>query len=75
MLQVFLKTFGLQYSGTLEEYSSRPSKLLESILLHYKVLRGLLYGPPWAHYLGGYQDRVLRGPLRLLDLAARRLLA
>jgi hypothetical protein len=26
--------------------------------------RGLLsYGPPWAHYLGGYQDRLLSGPL------------
>jgi hypothetical protein len=21
------------------------------------------YGPPWAHYLGGYQDRLLGGPL------------
>jgi hypothetical protein len=28
----------------------------------------LLYGPPWAHYLGGYQDRLLGGPLGLLDL-------
>jgi hypothetical protein len=26
------------------------------------------YGPPWAHYLGGYQDRLLGGPLGLLDL-------
>jgi hypothetical protein len=29
---------------------------------------GLSYGPPWAHYLGGYQDRLLGGPLRLPDL-------
>jgi hypothetical protein len=21
------------------------------------------YGPPWAHYLGGYKDRLLGGPL------------
>jgi hypothetical protein len=28
----------------------------------------LSYGPPWAHYLGGYQDRVLGRPLGLLDL-------
>jgi hypothetical protein len=28
----------------------------------------LSYGPPWAHYLGGYQDRLLSGPLGLLDL-------
>jgi hypothetical protein len=26
------------------------------------------YGPPWAHCLGGYQDRLLGGPLGLLDL-------
>jgi hypothetical protein len=26
------------------------------------------YGPPWAHYLGGYQDRILGGPLGLPDL-------
>jgi hypothetical protein len=28
----------------------------------------LSYGPPWAHYLGGYQDRLLGGPLGLPDL-------
>jgi hypothetical protein len=54
--------------GRPEDYSSRPSKLLETILLDYKVLEGLSYGPPWAHYLGGYQDRLLGGPLGLLDL-------
>jgi hypothetical protein len=41
MLQVFLRTFDLYYSGTLEDYSSRPSRLLEAILLDYKVLGGL----------------------------------
>jgi hypothetical protein len=45
-----------------------PSRLLETILLDYKVLGGLSYGPPWAYYLGGYQDRLLGGPLGLLDL-------
>jgi hypothetical protein len=35
-------------------------------LLH--ELRQVSYGPPWAHYLGGYQDRLLGGPLGLLDL-------
>jgi hypothetical protein len=29
---------------------------------------GLSYGPPWAHYLGGYQDWLLGGPLGLPDL-------
>jgi hypothetical protein len=52
----------------LEDYSLRPSRLLEAILLDYKVLGGLLYGPPWAHYLGGYQDRLLSGPLGLPGL-------
>jgi hypothetical protein len=33
-----------------------------------KELRALSYGPPWAHYLGGYQDRLLGGPLGLPDL-------
>jgi hypothetical protein len=28
----------------------------------------LSYGPPWAHYLGGYQDQLFGGPLGLLDL-------
>jgi hypothetical protein len=68
MLQLFLKTFDLWYSGTLEDYSLRPSRLLEAILLDYKVLGGLSYGPPWAHYLGGYQNRLLGGPLGLPDL-------
>jgi hypothetical protein len=52
----------------LEDYSLRPSRLLEAILLDYKVLGGLSYGPPWAHYLGGYLDRLLGGPLGLPDL-------
>jgi hypothetical protein len=37
-------------------------------MLDYKVLGGLSYGPPWAHYLGGYQDRLFGGPLGLLGL-------
>jgi hypothetical protein len=51
-----------------EDYSSRPSRLLETILLDYKVLGGLSYGPPWAHHLSEYQDRLLGGPLGLLGL-------
>jgi hypothetical protein len=52
----------------LEGYSLRLSRLLEAILLDYKVLGGLSYEPPWAHYLGGYQDGLLGGPLELPDL-------
>jgi hypothetical protein len=46
MIQAFLRTFGLWNSGTLKDYSPRPSRLLEDILLDYKVLRGLSYGHP-----------------------------
>jgi hypothetical protein len=28
----------------------------------------LSYGPPWARYIGGYQDRLLGGPLGLPGL-------
>jgi hypothetical protein len=52
----------------LGDYSLRPSRLLEAILLDYKVLGGLSYGLPWAHYLGGYRDRLLGGPLGLPGL-------
>jgi hypothetical protein len=34
-----------------------------------KTTAHLSYGPPWAHYLGGYQDRLLGGPLGLLGLS------
>jgi hypothetical protein len=34
----------------------------------YKLSQALSYGPPWAHYLGGYQDRLLGGPLGLPGL-------
>jgi hypothetical protein len=54
MIQVLLRTFGLWNSRTLKDYSPRPSRLLENILLDYKVLGGLSYGHPWTHYSGGY---------------------
>jgi hypothetical protein len=34
----------------------------------YVHLLNLSYGPPWAHYIGGYQDRLLGGPLGLPGL-------
>jgi hypothetical protein len=63
-----LEDFWLVELGAPKDYLSRPSRLLKTILLDYKVLGGLSYGPPWAHYLGGYQDRLLGGPLGLLGL-------
>jgi hypothetical protein len=38
------------------------------LCLHMFAQHVVLYGPPWVHYLGGYQDRLLGGPLGLLDL-------
>jgi hypothetical protein len=35
----------------------------------------LSYGPPWAHYLGGYQDRLLGRPWDYSACATRRLMA
>jgi hypothetical protein len=35
---------------------------------HDDLVELVSYGPPWAHYLGGYQDRLLGGPLGLPDL-------
>jgi hypothetical protein len=39
----------------------------KSFLVHH-LIRLMSYGPPWAHYLGGYQDRLLGRPLGLPDL-------
>jgi hypothetical protein len=49
-----LEDFWLVELGTLKDYSPRVLRLLEDILLDYKVLGGLSYGHPWAHYSGGY---------------------
>jgi hypothetical protein len=68
IIQVFWRTCGLWNLGMLGDYSPRPSRLLENILLDYKVLMGLPYGHPWAHYSGGYQDQLLSGPLGQLNL-------
>jgi hypothetical protein len=58
----------------------RPPSPLQTTVMDYafkvNVLAGnlerevvpLSYGPPWAHYSGGYQDQLLGGPLGLLDL-------
>jgi hypothetical protein len=34
----------------------------------FEGLAPVSYGPPWAHYLGGYQDRLPGGPLGLPGL-------
>jgi hypothetical protein len=45
------------------------SESIETFLMTFILLKEVLsYGPPWAHYLGGYQDRLLGGPLGLPGL-------
>jgi hypothetical protein len=45
-----------------------PMNLTASSDVTFATGQTLSYGPPWAHYLGGYQDRLLGGPLGLPDL-------
>jgi hypothetical protein len=40
-----------------------------SLFLKKLSLPSVSYGPPWAHYLGGYQDLLLGGPLGLSGLS------
>jgi hypothetical protein len=51
----------------------RPPPPPDGLLAEYRLTEArwanLLYGPPWAYYLGGYQDRLLGGPLGLPDLS------
>jgi hypothetical protein len=39
-----------------------------TVMIGTEVSTEVSYGPPWAHYLGGYQDRLLGGPLGLPGL-------
>jgi hypothetical protein len=48
--------------------SKMKSWTVSWLSLKTKVEPGLSYGPPWAHYLGGPQDRLLGGPLGLPGL-------
>jgi hypothetical protein len=50
-----------------EKYETLTVDELFSKLKSSEVDR-VSYGPPWAHYLGGYQDRLLGGPLGLHGL-------
>jgi hypothetical protein len=45
-----------------------PLFLCQWVKLTGGGIRKVSYGPPWAHYLGGYQDRLLGGPLGLPGL-------
>jgi hypothetical protein len=60
VLQIFWKV-----SNNEAEYEA----LLPGLRLTASLgIKRLSYGPPWAHYLGGYQDRLLGGPLGLPGL-------
>jgi hypothetical protein len=43
-----------------------PTEIMMVLNANIEQVRS--YGPPWAHYLSGYQDRLLGEPLGLLGL-------
>jgi hypothetical protein len=75
MLQIFLRTFDLQYLGTLEDYLSRPSRLLEAILLNYRVLGACRMDLPGATTSVGTRTDYSVGPWDYPTCAARYLMA
>jgi hypothetical protein len=58
---IFKKVFANNF------YNPSNSVVLRKPIRDYQTPR-LSYGPPWAHCLGGYQDRLLGGPLGLPGL-------
>jgi hypothetical protein len=52
--------------GRLQTSTSKTSPQTSCPLTHLQTR--LSYGPPWAHYLSGYQGRLLGGPLGLPSL-------
>jgi hypothetical protein len=68
MLRLLLRNFDLLYSGTLKDYSLRPPRLLEAILLDYKVLGGLIVWTslgPLPRWVPGPTTRWAPGTTRL----------
>jgi hypothetical protein len=58
----------MRYELAVNSAEADDVALAKSFIIVYEghVLNWYLsYGPPWAHYLGGYQDRLLGGPLGL----------
>jgi hypothetical protein len=54
-----------------EQCATQGFNLVKQGKLSYEDKLHMSYGPPWAHYLGGYQDRLLGGPLGLPGLHYR----
>jgi hypothetical protein len=55
-----------QAAGPVNFAGIEPKQMSTGLARKSAMLSGkmtLSYGPPWAHYLGGYQDRLLGGPL------------
>jgi hypothetical protein len=75
MLQVLLRTFGLWYSGTPEDYSSRQSRVLETILLDYKVLGACRMDLPRPTTSVGTRTDYSVGPWDYSACATRHLMA
>jgi hypothetical protein len=65
------KGFGEEFAGMYRKkrnnWSDAHDMMDKTFTSIFHALR-LSYGPPWAHYLGGYQDRLLGGTLGLPGL-------
>jgi hypothetical protein len=64
----FVSTSGKVFFGKESEKASEEKSVEELSGEKPSEQPQLSYGPPWAHYLGGYQDRLLGGPLGLPGL-------
>jgi hypothetical protein len=75
MLRLLLRTFDLYYSRTLEDYSLRPSRPLDAILLDYKVLGACRMDLPGPTTSVGTRTDYSVGPWDYPTCAARYLMA
>jgi hypothetical protein len=51
--------------GIVEVFISNGLPITARFKIGRSTMSRVSYGRPWAHYLGGYQDRLLGGPLGL----------
>jgi hypothetical protein len=70
IVQVYVDdiVFGGSSNSLVARFAEDMSREFEMSMMGELQFFLVSYGPPWAHCLGGYQDRLLGGPLGLPDL-------
>jgi hypothetical protein len=66
--EAWIKAIEAKFSAFVMPCSKENKANFAALQLRGEALMWLSYGPPWAHYLSGYQDRLLGGPLGLPGL-------